>query len=151
MNFLNLLEALPVLFDDVVIPPAVAAELLRTGARFRVIDVSDYSFLQLQAPRDQVQVNRLLPFLDGGEAEAIVLAQEIGADAILIDEADGRQVAREEYGLQTIGTLGILLSAKRHGLIPTVRSLVDELRDDLGFFVSESLYQEVLRRAGETR
>jgi hypothetical protein len=149
LDFLDLLEVLPVLFDRVLIPPAVAAELVRTGGRFRLIDVSDFVFLELRPAHDQAQVNRLLPLLDRGEAEAIVLAQEIAADAILIDEADGRRVAQEKYGLRTIGTLGILLSAKQRGTIPAVRSLVDQLRDGLGFFVSESLYREVLRRAGE--
>lgn len=150
LDFLNLLEVLPVVFDHVLIPPAVAAELVRTGGRFRLIDVNDYAFLKIHAAHDQGQVNCLLPLLDRGEAEAIVLAQEIAADAILIDEADGRRVAQEKYGLRTIGTLGILLSAKQRGEVSAVRPLVDQLRDGLGFFVSESLYQEVMRRAKES-
>ncbi len=87
--------------------------------------------------------------LDRGEAEAIVLACEIAADAILIDEADGRKIARQQFGLQVTGTLGILLAAKERGLISAIRPLVDQLRDSLGFFVSESLYQEILRLASE--
>ena len=46
--------------------------------------------------------------------------------------------------------LGILLSAKQRGIVPAVRPLVDQLRDGLGFFVSESLYQEVMWRAKES-
>jgi uncharacterized protein len=149
LHFLDLLEVLPVLFDSILIPPTVAAELVRTGGRFHLIEVNDYPFLQIRAAHDEEQVKRLLPLLDRGEAEAIVLAHEIAADAILIDEADGRQVAQDEYGLRAIGTLGILLSAKQHSLLPAVRPLVDQLRDGMGFFVSESLYQEVLRRANE--
>ncbi|MCL4201617.1 MAG: DUF3368 domain-containing protein [Pirellulaceae bacterium] len=149
LDFLDLLEVLPVLFDRVLIPPAVAAELVRTGGRFRLIDVNEYAFLRIHAAHDQSQVDRLLPLLDRGEAEAIVLAQEVAAEAILIDEADGRRVAQETYGLRTIGTLGILLSAKQRGEVSAVRPLVDQLQDGLGFFISERLRQEVLRLAKE--
>jgi uncharacterized protein len=151
LEFLDRLEMLPILFGRIVVPPAVVDELARTGGRFRSVDVGRYDYLQVRAANDRAQVENLLPALDRGEAEAIVLAREMAAEAILIDEADGRRVARQRYGLRAIGTLGILLSAKQRGMVSAVRPLVDELRGGLGFFVSESLYQEVLRRAGEDR
>ena len=95
LEFLDLLDVLPVLFERILVPPAVAKELARTGGRFRSIDVGDYDFLQAHAVNDLERVNGLMPLLDRGEAEAIVLAREVAADAILIDEADGRQVARQ--------------------------------------------------------
>lgn len=52
--------------------------------------------------------------------------------------------------LDLLEVLGILLSAKQRGIVPAVRPLVDQLRDGLGFFVSESLCQEVMRRAKES-
>ena len=151
LEFLDRLEMLPVLFGRIFVPPAAADELARTSERFRFVDVSRYEYLQVRAPNDRTQVDHLLATLDRGEAEAIVLAREMAAEAVLIDEADGRRVARQQYGLRVIGTLGILLSAKQRGLVSAVRPLVDRLRADLGFFVSESLYQELLRRAGEER
>jgi hypothetical protein len=150
LEFLDRLDLLRILFGSILVPPAVAAELTRTGGHFRSIDVSHYDYLQARAATDQQQVASLLSTLDRGEAEAIVLAREVAADAILIDEADGREVARQQFGLRVIGTLGILLDAKKRDMVSAVRPLVDQLRDGLGFFVSEPLYREVLHRAGES-
>ena len=66
----------------------------------------------LAFPSDQAQVDLLLQQLDRGEAEAIALALESKADALLIDELDGRAIARK-HGLSVLGTLGILLLAKQ--------------------------------------
>jgi len=54
--------------------------------------------------------------LDPGEAEAIALAKELGAWAVLLDDRDGRRIARQE-GLRVAGTVGILERAAAAGLI----------------------------------
>jgi uncharacterized protein len=83
-----------------------------------------------------------------GEAEAICLAIELGADAVLLDEAIGRNLARA-YHLPYIGILGILLKSKQKGLIVNVKPLLEQLQSDAGFFIHKSLLQEVLALAGE--
>jgi hypothetical protein len=55
---------------------------------------------------------------------AITLASEISADAILIDESDGRRVA-EARGLDVVGTLGVLIAARQYGLIGPLRPLIE--------------------------
>lgn len=60
--------------------------------------------------------------LDEGEADAITIACEIGADLLLIDEALGRKIAHQE-GLRITGILGVLLDAKNQGLISHVKPL----------------------------
>jgi predicted nucleic acid-binding protein len=86
--------------------------------------------------------------LDSGESEAIALAIEVNAEAILIDEAAGRDIAAER-GLTSLGTLGILVRAKRQGFLKEVRPLIEKLINELDFFVSEKLMQDVLLLAGE--
>ena len=86
--------------------------------------------------------------LDSGEAAALSLAVEIHADAVLIDERRGYEVA-VQLGLRTIGILGILLRAKSAGLIPVVKPVLDSLQRDAGFWLSESLRKQVLQAAGE--
>jgi predicted nucleic acid-binding protein len=86
--------------------------------------------------------------LHPGEAEAIVLALDISADWILLDETDGRAVAARA-GLRVTGILGILLRAKQRGEIPYLRPELDSLRTRARFFVGSRLEQEVLRSAGE--
>jgi uncharacterized protein len=136
------------LFDRVYVPPAVRAELISPPLQFEAIDLSGYEFVEFRAPSDAEQVRVFRQTLEAGESEAITLAIEIGAAAVLIDEAAGRKVAAR-HGLVPFGALGILLEAKRGGHIHQVRPLIDKLIDELGFFVSEKLKQEVLRLAGE--
>ncbi len=85
--------------------------------------------------------------LDRGEAEVIVLAREIEADLVIIDEEIGRTYARH-FGLTITGTLGILLKAKQHGFISEVRPLLEALVSK-GVWIGLHLLDEVLRLAGE--
>src|SRR5258706_6794028 len=79
--------------------------------------------------------------LDRGEAEAITLATEIPADVLLIDERDGRVLARQT-GVRVSGVLGILIRAKAMGSISSVKSEIEALRRLAGFFVAPSLEEE---------
>jgi predicted nucleic acid-binding protein len=86
--------------------------------------------------------------LDEGEAEAIALAVERPGCALLLDESRGRRVA-ERFGLDVVGTLGVLVRAKRAGLVPAVRPLVAALREAHGFRVAAEVVASALREAGE--
>ncbi|MEH2411727.1 DUF3368 domain-containing protein [Nostoc sp.] len=88
------------------------------------------------------------PELDNGEREAIALALETGERQILLDEREARQVA-QNLGLQTIGTLGILLLAKNRKIITQVQPLLDAMINTAQYWVSRSLYEQVLRQIGE--
>ncbi|WP_367142295.1 DUF3368 domain-containing protein [Moorena sp. SIO1F2] len=83
-----------------------------------------------------------------GEAEAIALAIEMKATHLLIDERLGRQAATD-LGLRIIGVLGILLTAKRQGMVPAIKPIMDDLINQAGFRVSSKLYSEVLKTAQE--
>jgi predicted nucleic acid-binding protein len=131
------------------VPSAVATELGAPPSSFIPMDVSEYTFIEVRDPSDRGKVDALLTRLDRGEAEAIVLAQEVGAGALLIDEPAARNVATE-YGLDVIGTLGVLLAAKQNGLIEAVGPQVERLRTELRFFVTEELVEYVIGLAGET-
>jgi uncharacterized protein len=86
--------------------------------------------------------------LDPGETAAIALALEIRADAVLVDERRGHQVARQ-FGLTTISLIGIVLRAKAAGLLPRLAPVLDTLRTGAQFWISEQLRAELLRLAGE--
>jgi len=86
--------------------------------------------------------------LDQGEAEAIALAVELGSDAVLMDETEGRRIAKH-YGLPVIGVLGILLEAKHRNLIDAVLPQVDLLRDVAGFYLSNAVVEAVRQLANE--
>lgn len=119
VNYLVLIEAadlLPRLFGQVLIPPAVLAELNDPGtpSQVRVWLANIPPWLQVQALRSQPDPT--LDYLDAGEREAIALAQELKADQILLDESDARKEAARRK-LPFIGTLGILRRAAQLDLI----------------------------------
>ena len=134
-------DLMPALFGEVIVPPAVQTELLRTHASLP-------DFLRLQAPHDSRFVERVSAELDEGEAQAIALAKELKADRLLIDEKAGRAVALRE-GIPVIGVLGMLLLAKQRGLIASVGDCIGRLENEAGFHLDLQLKRSVLRDAGE--
>jgi predicted nucleic acid-binding protein len=146
---LELLHLLELLFGEVLIPEAVADELLRPAPLFEPVLITRFPFLRVRAV-ERARAQALGSLLDAGESEAIALAEEVGAGELLIDEAGGRSEAARR-GLKVVGVLGILLRAKVAGMIPAVGPLIERLRDELHFFVSDVLRDEVLRRANEHR
>ena len=99
-------------------------------------------------PNDQKRVQELRENLDQGEAEAIVLTIERGADLLLVDERRGRRSATAA-GLTVIGLLGVVTRAKRSGLIDLAKPVLDELMQVARFWIGPDLYAEVLAELGE--
>jgi predicted nucleic acid-binding protein len=146
-HHLGRLHLLVDLFGEVFVPPAVSAELTKPRPRFLPIDVGAIAFVRVRAPSDDISVAGLRRQFGPGEAEAIVLASELGAE-LIIDEADGRAEAKRR-GILTVGVLGLLVRCKQNNLIDSVMPPLLRLRDELGFFLSEALLEEARRLAGE--
>ena len=148
LEWLGLLNLLETLHGKVFIPPAVAHELTHSTLQLRRIEVSQYSFIQVTTPLSQIMIDRLRLELDRGESEAIALALEMAPCKILIDEAAGRRKSAN-LGLEVIGTIGILIQAKQHELIPAIAPLLSRLRTELKFFLSENFVRQILDDVGE--
>ena len=137
------------LYQEITIPPAVRDELLAfTAMRSAVNDFLGETWVHVDAPTDTMLLKLLGVSLDGGEAEAIALAVERKADLLIVDEQAARKAAQQR-GLRIIGLLGILLEAKRDGLIDSVQEVINELVLKAGFWVNPALKREVLNEAGE--
>jgi predicted nucleic acid-binding protein len=137
-------------YSIILIPPAVADELTRPRRSFQPLDVSAVVGLRVTASPPDERVAPLLHELHAGEAQAIALALELelGIKTILVDERDAYHVAVRK-GLTPVGVLAVLLKAKSAGLVPLVRPLLQRLRVELNFFMSDQLERDVLRQAGE--
>lgn len=129
------------IYQEVFIPDAVQRELRMTHLQLP-------GFIQCRSITDQAYWRRLAAELDDGEAEAIVLAKELKADDLLMDETQGRRVATRE-GLHVIGLLGVLLEAKGRRLIASIREPIADLEVKAHFHLSEELKRIILREAGE--
>ena len=85
--------------------------------------------------------------LGDGEREALALAIELRADWIILDDLPARRSA-QAASLNVIGTLGMLVAAKRAGLLQSIRPDLDALVRT-SFFLSPQLYEQLLQAAGE--
>ena len=85
--------------------------------------------------------------LDPGEAEAILLAEEVNCRFLLIDERKGRAIANRR-GVPVVGIAGVLLAAKKRGLIDAVMPILKNL-EQAGYRISAGLTKEIARLAGE--
>ncbi|MEO6750978.1 MAG: DUF3368 domain-containing protein [Chthoniobacteraceae bacterium] len=137
----GLAHLLPALFRQIIIPPAVLAELERAHAVLP-------GWLEVRTPL-AIPDSLRAAHLDPGETEAIAIAMELAADAILIDEQMGRRAAHGLH-LSIMGLLGVLLLAKRTGHLASVRPAILALRQDAGCWFAEPLVADVLRAAGES-
>lgn len=145
VNYLNLL---PKLFGRVVIPQGVYDELT-TGQHPAAKLVRELSWLDVVAVNNRLVVEELQQVgnLDLGESEAIALAEEMGANRLLIDEKAARRVAKTR-NLPLIGTMGVLLLAKRQGYLENVKNVLDQMQQQ-GTRISDRLYTQVLILAQE--
>ena len=133
------------LFGRIIIPPAVRAEIQDDSS---VAALTGADWITVQPPRDTLAAQLLREELDAGESAAIILATELGADLVLMDERAATRKARA-LGLSVIGTLGVLLLGKRAAHLSAIKPLLDSLREH-DFRMSSSLYDQVLRDAGES-
>jgi predicted nucleic acid-binding protein len=122
-------DLLQQLFGEIYIAQAVYDEAVVAGreAGGAKREVSAATWIKTIDVKDRLAVEVLLDELDLGEAETIVLAREIGADWVLMDEKKGRRKLAQ-LGLQKIGTIGILLKAKQVGLLSAVRPEIERLQ-----------------------
>jgi len=144
VNRLNLLQQL---FGYVHIPEAVFQELLanpRYGEEGQIIQASP--FIQTHSLGDEKLIRLMCSTvkLDRGEVEAILLAEQLNADYLLMDEFRGRKVAKS-MDLPILGTLGILIKAYDEKLLSAneVKESMDLMMEH-GIRFSKALYEEIL-------
>jgi predicted nucleic acid-binding protein len=145
----NKLSLLADLFGTLYIPDAVANELnvLFLSSREWQKCLEEERVI-VQPISNTILAKQIVPLLHQGEAEVICLALEKKAKLCLMDDKDGRIIAQSN-NLSITGTLGILLKAKKTGLISSVKPLIDNLRMEHHFWIRDDMYQKVLYIAEE--
>jgi predicted nucleic acid-binding protein len=131
----------------VVVPDTVFAELGGIGPNDpAVVAVGRTSWIQV-VPSSPIPGPVRAWGLDAGESAVLALALQQPDSQAILDDRAARRCARA-LGVPTQGTLGLVLVAKHLGMIPTVRPVLDLLRQT-GMYVSDHLARQVLDQAGE--
>ncbi len=146
------LDLLQGLYGSVLIPPAVHDELQVSSGRPGAIQLKsalERGWLQvhnLPAGSDK-SLAELILILDAGEAETILLAEQVGCRFLLIDDRRGRHIAKRR-GIPVAGVAGVLLAAKQRGLIDAVLPVFRGLAQQ-GYRLSSELASEIASLTGE--
>ena len=137
------------LYQHIVIPESVWRELNANGIEWPGSQQTrQATWIERMSVANRPLVTVLRCDLDQGEAEAIALALELHADLLLIDEREERRVA-EQLGLRVTGVVGLLIEAKMQAKLSRIKPLLDRLRYDAGFFISNRVYSLALHLAQE--
>jgi predicted nucleic acid-binding protein len=146
VNYLILIgeiELLPALFKRVLVPPSVCEELKRPRApdAVRTWIAQPPVWLETRTPSRPPGAD--LARLGAGERDAILLAEEWGADQIIIDEIRGRREAKRRQ-IPYTGTLGVLAAGADQGLLD-LQSAVDRLRQT-SFRITQDILDRLIRK-----
>ena len=138
-------------FSEVCIPDAVETELRNIPdirVRKTIEEAKRVGWLKPRSATDANLISLLLVELHRGEAEAIALALEMKAERLLVDEKEGRTMARQ-LGLPPTGVLGVLLRAKKAKQIKAIKPEIEKLKSKARFFIAPALETAILQQAGE--
>ncbi len=149
---INKLELLKNLFESIAVPSAVYDELtsnrkfleegkiIKNTEYIKVVDVVDVKAVELL---------RRATGLDLGESEAIIFSDYSKAGLLLIDETNGRKVAKQ-MGIPIMGTVGVLMAAYKEKFISSceIKECIDIMKNS-GRHLSEKLYSQLLDLIGE--
>ena len=97
--------------------------------------------------KDKAIIEKLYGKLHKGELETIIGGQELEVDFVIIDEIGARNLAKI-FSLIPVGIIGILVMAKKAGLIAEIKPSIEKLVEN-NFRLSKQLIIEVLKEAGE--
>lgn len=142
------LDLLRELYTRILVPEAVYREVVDDGVEkvgARQIASAEW----LERTPDLVAPDPFLTMeLGAGEAAVLTLAAQLNAPEVLIDERKARRIAEHAYGLKPKGTAGILVAAKRRGLLEEVWPVLTEMAQK-GYYLSARLIDRACREVGE--
>lgn len=137
------IEILPKLYGKILVPLSVCDELRRELAPETVRSwiARPPAWLEMRVPGQKPDADLLRADLDEGERDAILLAQELGADELIIDDMDGRREAQRRH-LPVTGTVGVLRAAAKVGLL-NLRNAFDKL-GQTNFHIAQDILDRII-------
>src|SRR5690554_4262969 len=148
LSIIDQLSLLSELYNEVYIPQAVFDEVCVKGeSQIGAKSLTNSNNIQVVSIKNNEARQFFSTSLHKGEIEVMILAKEIDADLIIIDDYQARKHAKY-LGLKITGTLGVLLKAKKNNYIISIKTLMDKLiKNDI--YIGDNLYKKVLKLSGE--
>jgi predicted nucleic acid-binding protein len=145
---INGLDILQKMYGTIVIPSAVYNEIISNKAFPAETEIiKNCQFIILKNIQNDIEVEALSNSLDKGESEAIILFEDLKADLLLVDERKARSIAKDR-GITIVGTLGILIEAKRIGYVKELRPLLETLISN-NIRINKALFDEIIKFDGQ--
>jgi uncharacterized protein len=142
------LPLLRALYRRILVPEPVVEEIVRSGAgRGGAIEIGSAHWLEVVPPPAEPDA-LLAAELGTGESAVLRVAARLRAPLVLIDERRARRIATQVYGLKVRGTAGVLVEAKRAGLVPTIRPLLEAMLQH-GYYLSSHLVETACNAVDE--
>ena len=136
------LEILKKLYGEIIIPRAVFEEVtIKSDA------IKNLSWIKILEVQDKTDRKIYQAKLHDGEVEVMMLAKEISADLLIIDDNAAKKFAKF-LGFKVTGTLGILVKAKAEKIISEVSPILDKMLAEK-FYISKKIKNLILKTAGE--
>ena len=135
------------LYGKIIVPFAVYQEIERGKVKPYYQDLSSIKWIEIRKIENPKSREYIVD-LDKGEAEVLILAKEINADLVILDEIMGRRYARH-LEIPLTGTIGVLLKAKEKGYISSLKNILTELTEK-GTWLNPKLISKALKIANET-
>lgn len=148
LSHVGQIHLLKILYGEIIIPEAVYEEVsVKTESVCKKAVDSSLDWIKVKKIKNQMAKDMYKTQLHDGEVEVMILAKEMEADVVIIDDANAKKYAKY-LKLPVTGTLGVLLRAKQEGYIdrlePVLRQMVEK-----GIYISQSLIELCLKQAGE--
>jgi predicted nucleic acid-binding protein len=147
LAIVNQLQLLPALYQSILVPEAVWREVVDSGiGRAGDAELKNAPWIEVIPA---IPVDAFLEAeLGRDESQVIALSIAGRAAVVLIDELLARRDAGQVYGLRVKGSAGILVQARKAGMIREVRPLLHAMKKG-GYYLSERLIERACREAGE--
>ncbi len=143
------LDLLRQFFSKIHITEAVWKEVVIDGkGKEGVSEIKNAKWIKVVNVEETPLLQLLKKDLDIGESETIAYALQKKNVLVLLDEDEAREIA-DFYRIEKTGVIGILIRAKMEGKIPSLKPILDELRNKAGFWIKDPLYIEALKAVRE--
>lgn len=150
LSAIDQISILQKLFREIIIPEAVKREIMSGGKdNFGFKEISTWKWIKVKRIKNQLAKDYLSTDIDEGESEVIVLAEELKAKTVIMDDRLGRRIAKLR-GFNVIGTLRVLVSAKEKGVVAEIKPLIKQLKK-AGFWISDDVQKAILLQSNEMK